>query len=103
MNCTLATATLSEAFAETVTVPETVAPFAGAVMETVGGVLSLVFVVPKEKPRPVMVLPLPSTDCTLKKYSVLADRPVRVCEWLVVIVELLVVDDPRFAVLPYIT
>jgi hypothetical protein len=41
-NCTLATATLSVAFAETVTVLETVAPFAGAVIETVGGVVSFV-------------------------------------------------------------
>src|SRR2546428_4266512 len=40
-NCTPATPTLSEAEAETVTaVPETVAPFAGAVSETVGGVTS---------------------------------------------------------------
>jgi len=37
MNCTLAIPTLLEAFAETVTVPETVALAAGAVMETVGG------------------------------------------------------------------
>ncbi len=36
-NCTPATPTLSEALAETVTVPETVAPAAGAVIETVGG------------------------------------------------------------------
>src|SRR5215831_15566300 len=39
-NCTLATATLSLAFAVTVREPETVAPPAGAVMETVGGVVS---------------------------------------------------------------
>ena len=39
-NCTLATATLSEAIAATVIVPETVAPEAGEVIETVGGVVS---------------------------------------------------------------
>ena len=39
-NCTLATLTLSEAFAVMFTVPETVAPFAGAVIVTVGGVVS---------------------------------------------------------------
>jgi hypothetical protein len=39
-NCTLATATLSDAFAVTFTVPESVAPPAGAVTETVGGVVS---------------------------------------------------------------
>src|SRR5690242_19569430 len=39
-NCTLATATSSVAFAVTVTVPKTVAPPAGAVIETVGGVVS---------------------------------------------------------------
>jgi chorismate mutase len=41
-NCTLATPTLSEEFAEIVTVPETVALFAGAVIDTVGGVVSVV-------------------------------------------------------------
>ena len=39
-NCTPATPTLSEAVAETVTVLETVAPEAGAVIETVGAVVS---------------------------------------------------------------
>src|SRR5207253_918899 len=40
LNCTPTTLTLSEAMAETVTVPETVAPFAGAVIATVGVVVS---------------------------------------------------------------
>src|SRR6059036_2605324 len=40
LNCTPTTPTLSVALAETVTVPETVEPAAGAVMETVGGVVS---------------------------------------------------------------
>ena len=44
VNCTLATPTLSDAFACTVTVPETVVPPAGAVTETVGAVVSLVTV-----------------------------------------------------------
>jgi hypothetical protein len=41
-NCTLATLTLSVAVAVTATVPETVAPPAGEVIETAGGVVSLV-------------------------------------------------------------
>ena len=41
-NCTLVTPTLSLAVADTVTaVPLTVAPFAGAVTDTVGGVVSV--------------------------------------------------------------
>ena len=40
LNCTPTTPTLSEASAETLIVPDTVAPFAGAVIETVGGVVS---------------------------------------------------------------
>src|SRR6266705_317473 len=40
-NCTPATPTLSEASALTLIVPDTVAPFAGAVIDTVGGVVSL--------------------------------------------------------------
>jgi len=41
LNCTPATPTLSEALAETIKdEPETVAPFAGAVREMVGAVVS---------------------------------------------------------------
>src|SRR5437899_3356374 len=40
LNCTPTTPALSEALAETVTVPETIAPEVGAVIETVGGVVS---------------------------------------------------------------
>src|SRR5213594_2144150 len=40
LNCTPTTPTLSVALAETVTVPATVEPAAGAVMDTVGGVVS---------------------------------------------------------------
>ena len=40
LNWTPTTPTLSEALADTVTPPETVAPAAGALMETVGGVVS---------------------------------------------------------------
>jgi len=39
LNWTPATATLSEALADTVTVPETDAPFAGAVTDAAGGVV----------------------------------------------------------------
>jgi hypothetical protein len=39
-NVTEATPTLSDAFADTVTVPDTVAPLAGEVMFAVGGVVS---------------------------------------------------------------
>ncbi len=45
LNCTPATPTLSEAFADTVTVFCTVVLFAGAVMETVGAVVSALFTV----------------------------------------------------------
>ena len=44
-NCTLATPTLSLAFAETVTVPVTVAPLVGDVIDTVGGVVSVLLTV----------------------------------------------------------
>src|SRR5213594_2095020 len=40
LNWTPTTPTLSVALAETVSVPDTVAPLAGAVIETVGGVVS---------------------------------------------------------------
>ena len=40
MNCTPATPTLSDAEAVTEIVPDTVAPFAGEVMPTAGGVVS---------------------------------------------------------------
>ena len=39
-NCTLATATLSEASAVTVTVPGGSGPLAGAIIVTIGGVIS---------------------------------------------------------------
>ena len=41
LNCTPATPTLSDALAVTVVVPATVAPDAGAVIETTGGAMSL--------------------------------------------------------------
>src|SRR2546426_862614 len=41
LNCTPTTPTLSEAVAATLTMPETVAPPAGLVIETAGGVLSV--------------------------------------------------------------
>src|SRR3984893_12156705 len=52
LNCTFATATLSEAVAESATdEPETVAPFAGAVSETEGAVLSTVNAIAEEVAR----------------------------------------------------
>src|SRR5207248_4390956 len=41
LNCTPTTPTLSAAFALTLTLPDTVAPFAGDVIETDGAVVSL--------------------------------------------------------------
>ena len=41
LNCTAATAMLSPAFAANVTLPETVVPFGGVVMEMVGGMVSI--------------------------------------------------------------
>jgi len=40
LNCTPTTPTLSAAVADTIVAPETVAPLEGAVMDTVGGVVS---------------------------------------------------------------
>jgi hypothetical protein len=49
LNCTPTTPTVSDAFAESVTdEPEMVAPFDGAVIETVGGLLSTVIVMTEE-------------------------------------------------------
>src|SRR5258706_373527 len=58
LNCTPATATLSLALAETATVAEMVAPPAGAVMETDGGVVSLDTVT--AMPAEVVTLPAAS-------------------------------------------
>jgi hypothetical protein len=48
LNVTPATATLSEALADSTTEPPTVAPLAGAVTETVGAVLSTVTEIEEE-------------------------------------------------------
>jgi hypothetical protein len=45
LNCTLATPTLSEAAAVRFTLPESVAPAAGEVIETLGGVVSVALAV----------------------------------------------------------
>jgi hypothetical protein len=63
-NCTLATLTLSVALAVTVAVPETVAPLAGAVIETAGAVVS--GVVEKVESLLTAVLLLASVECTRK-------------------------------------
>ena len=47
---------VEEAFAVTVTVPVTVAPFAGAVMETVGGAVLVLFTVTETPALVVLVL-----------------------------------------------
>src|SRR5207247_7565452 len=64
LNCTPTTPTLSVALAETVIVPATVEPVAGAVSETVGGVVSggagVIKVISPETAR----LPTASRDCT---------------------------------------
>ena len=44
LNCTLCTPTVSDALAVTFVVPDTTAPFAGAVIETLGALLSTVTV-----------------------------------------------------------
>src|SRR5436309_6741516 len=71
LNWTPTTPTLSDAFAVTLTVPPTVAPFAGDVMLTAGGLLSTVTVTAED----VAVLPAASRATT-----------VRVCEPLVAVV-----------------
>ena len=70
LNCTPATPTLSEAFADTVTVFCTVALFAGAVMETVGAVVSL-FTVTVTMVDVVVLLPA-SRATAVKLYEPLA-------------------------------
>ena len=67
LNVTPATATSSDAFAVRDTeVPLTVAPFVGAVTETVGGVVSGVLLVVKVWSLAVAVLPLVSVETTAK-------------------------------------
>src|SRR5207245_4055284 len=82
LNWTPTTPTLSEAVAETVTVPETVEPAAGAVMETVGTVVSggarVVTVTSPETAR----LPTASRAFTRWWYTVLADSPLSPTLWL---------------------
>jgi hypothetical protein len=65
LNWTPTTPTLSVAFADTVIVPETVAPFTGAVTEIVGGVISTVNVVTVKSPD-IARFPDPSRDRTRK-------------------------------------
>jgi len=64
LNCTPTTPTLSVALAETVTVPATEAPAAGAVIETAGGVVSEGAAVVKVKSPDVARLPTASRDFT---------------------------------------
>jgi len=59
-NCTLAMLLLPDAVAVTVMVPDTVAPLAGEVIETVGGVLALLLTVTTTA---VLVPVLPAASC----------------------------------------
>ena len=63
-NCTPTTPTVSDAFAVTATVPETVEPFAGAVTETVGGVVSEDVVVVNVLFEPTASFPAASLERT---------------------------------------
>jgi hypothetical protein len=58
--------TLSDALADTVTVPVTVAPFAGEVSEIVGGVVSTALGVVKVKSPLVDWIPPEFVECTRK-------------------------------------
>ena len=64
LNCKPTTPTLSVALAETVTVPEMVAPATGAVIETVGGVVSGGARVVKVPSPETARLPIASLDFT---------------------------------------
>src|SRR5258705_157588 len=68
-NCTPTTPTLSEAFAVTVVVPETVAPDAGAVTLAVGGVVSLKTVTVTA--AVVLVLPAASRATAVNEWEAL--------------------------------
>src|SRR5256885_16198267 len=68
------TPTLSAALADTVTVPETVPPAAGAVTETDGGVPSSVV---KVKSADIARLPAASCERTRKGYRRAPPRPLR--------------------------
>jgi hypothetical protein len=68
LNCTFATATLSLASAVKVTMPESVAFAAGAIMETVGAVVSLTVEQPKSPLTAELFLA--SFECTRQWYAV---------------------------------
>ena len=72
LNCTPATPTLSEAAAPRFTVPDTVAPAAGAVRLTVGAVVSLATVTLTADE--VVVLPAASRARAVSVWVPLADR-----------------------------
>ena len=92
LNCTLVTPTLSVAFAETVVTPEMVALAAGAVMETLGGVVSPM--VANVMSGLVALALAASAERTRKWYKVPVDKPVSETWWLVTIVLLVGVLDP---------
>jgi hypothetical protein len=91
---------LSVAFAETVTVPLTVAPLAGAVSEIVGGVVSTAPEVTNVKSPLMDSTPLEFFECKRKWYVVDAVSPVRTTAWLVTRVESRAVVVPYAVVVP---
>ena len=63
LNCTLCTAALSDAVADTAATPETVVPGVGATIDTVGGVVSA-WEAPAASPEGCDVLPAASAAIT---------------------------------------
>ena len=64
VNCTLATPTLSLALADNPTVPDRLAPALGAVIDTVGGVVSVVLLVEKTASPLMDSIPAAFLECT---------------------------------------
>jgi hypothetical protein len=91
---------LSVAFAETTTVWETVAPFAGAIIETVGCVVPPLLLVVYVSSLLSTELLLASVERTRKWYTVPAVKPTRAIWCVVTIVELTGELEPYAAVVP---
>jgi hypothetical protein len=98
LNCTLATATSSVALAVMVKAPLSVAFAAGAVIETVGGVVSADV---EKVMSPLLALALlASVERTRKWYGVPFVKPVRATWWLVTMLLLTGVELPYELVVP---
>jgi hypothetical protein len=89
LNWTPATESLSLALALTATLPLTVVPPTGAVIDTVGGVVSQAFVLAVSVALPAETLPEVSTASTARLWLVPQPRPVKV-KLVVVLVPTLV-------------